>query len=90
MYFLSVNRIKIDANPEDISKAIPLHIQWVKEMISKGSIVQAGKWGETGGISIIHADSISEAKEIIDSDPLLMSGLATFETEKFHPDVEMK
>jgi uncharacterized protein YciI len=79
MYFLSVNKIKTGANPEDIKRTIPLHIQWVKEMISRGCIVQAGKWGETGGIAIIQANSASEAGEIINTDPLIKSGIVTFE-----------
>ncbi len=89
MYFLSINKVKSDVNPEELKKVIPLHIQWTKTLISEGKIIQAGKWGDSGGMAILKANDIAEADKILSEDPLAKSGLITFEMDRFFPDVEM-
>jgi uncharacterized protein YciI len=90
MYFLSINKIKFDADRIQIAKVIPLHIQWTKKMISEKRIIQSGKWGDFGGMAIIKAESIAEAENILGEDPLVQSGLITVETGQLYPDVEIK
>ncbi len=90
MYFMTINKFKPDVNSNEIGKGIPLHIAWIKERISRGEIVQAGKWGNSGGMAILMAKDISEAERILSSDPLIKSGLIIFELAQFYPDVEIK
>ena len=88
MYFLVVNRAKPDADSKAIAEVIPAHTSWVARKIAAGKIVQAGKWGETGGIVIIRAADAREAQTLIDEDPIARSDLFTIETGRFYPDVE--
>lgn len=90
MYFMMINKFNPNVNPDEIGKIIPLHILWIKERIASGDIVQAGKWGSSGGMAILMAKDISEAKMISISDPLIKSGFVTFELEQFYPDVAIK
>jgi uncharacterized protein YciI len=89
MYFLSVNRVKPDAEREKLAGVIPEHIRWIRDRISEGKIVQAGKWGKIGGMSVIIADDIAGAVNILNEDPLVKSGLSTFEIDEFFPAVQM-
>ncbi len=90
MYYLTTNKILPDANREEIMKTVQAHILWTKNMISEGIVLQAGKWGETGGMAIIKARDIDEAKRILNEDPLIKAGLVDFELERFYPDVSME
>ncbi len=90
MYFMTINKIHQGVDPEEIGKVIPQHIQWIKGQISKGTIVQAGKWGDSGGMAIMKANSITEVEGILSEDPLVKSGLISFEVERFYPIVEIK
>lgn len=89
MYFLAINRIKKDADPAEIGRIIPQHIAWIREQIAASRIAQAGKWGESGGMSIVRARELPEARNILHDDPLARSGLATFEIAPFYPAVEI-
>ncbi len=90
MYFLSINKVKKDADRAQIGKVISGHIQWIKEQIIAGKVVQAGKWGDAGGMAIIRAKDLAEAESIVNRDPLLISGLITAETAGFYPDVAIE
>ncbi len=90
MYFMSINRIKPDAGRELINKTIPLHRQWAKQQLEAGILVQAGKWGDRGGVIIIRAVSREEADKVVNDDPLVKAGLIIFETAELHPAVPYK
>ncbi len=85
MYYLSTNTIKDNIDHNMIGKSIPLHIDWIKKMLTEGIVLQAGKWGEKSGITIVEADSIEEAISIVKRDPLISSGLVTYEIGEFLP-----
>ena len=72
---------------EKVKSVIPEHIKWVREQIDNGTIKQSGKWGESGGITIIQADSIAEVEDIIKKDPL--KDLTSYEIKQFFPDVKI-
>ena len=86
MYFLAINRAKPDTNPESLSDVIPHHIAWVKERLSTGELLQAGKWGPAGGMCILAATDVEEARSLVSSDPLVESGLFSVEIGEFWPD----
>jgi uncharacterized protein YciI len=52
--------------------------------------VQAGKWGDNGGMIVVKAESRGEADKIVNEDPLVEAGLITFETAELHPAVSFK
>ncbi len=90
MYFLSVNRIKPDLDRARFNDVIARHREWVKQEIAAGRIVQAGKWGERGGMLVFKAQSKAEAEAMADQDPLLVSGMIDQETDELHPAVPFR
>jgi len=89
MYFMSVNKLRDDADRTQVGAAIGAHVQWSKSLIAAGTLAQAGRWGESGGMAIIKARDLAEAEAIQKADPLIASGLAVFELERLYPDVEL-
>jgi uncharacterized protein YciI len=87
MYFMSINKFKSDADRAVIGKVIPLHREWAKQQLAAGNLVQAGKWGDRGGMIIVKAESMTEAGKIVDQDPLVQAGLITYETAQLYPAV---
>ncbi len=86
MYFLSINRIRPDADRKKLGEIIPLHIEWTMKKISEGIILLAGKWGESGGMALLEAVGPAEAEKILQEDPLVRSGLVAVETGRFFPE----
>ena len=86
MYYLAVNRLKKDAVPEVLGRAVSEHVEWTLRQIEAGTLVQAGRWGEAGGVAIIRASSEAAARTILDEDPLWKSGQITVELARFFPD----
>ena len=90
MYFMSINKFKPGAEPALINKTIPLHREWAKKQLAAGVLVQAGKWGDSGWMIIVKAETREEADSVVNQDPLVQSGLITFETAQLHPAVVSK
>jgi len=90
MYFMSINKFKHNADRMQINKVLPVHREWSRQQLAAGLLVQAGKWGEWGGMIIIRAESMSEAEKIVDQDPFAQAGLITFETAQLYPAVPFK
>ena len=74
MYYMSINKIKPDADRALLNKVIPAHREWAKKLLAAGTLVQAGKWGDRGGMIVIRAESMAEAEKIADQDPLAQGG----------------
>jgi uncharacterized protein len=85
MYFMSINKFKPDADRALVNKVLPAHREWARQQLAAGTLVQAGKWGNAGGMIVIKADSMAQAEKIVDQDPLVVAGLITFETAELHP-----
>ena len=90
MYFMSINKIKPDADRTVLNKVIPEHREWAKEQLAAGTLVQAGKWGDRGGMIVIKAGSMADAELIVNQDPFVLAGLITFETAELYPAVAFK
>ena len=84
MYFMSINKFKPGADREIINKTIPVHREWAKQQLAKGILVQAGKWGDHGGMIIIKAETREEADRVVDQDPFVAADLIDFETAVLH------
>ena len=41
MYFMSINKIKQDADRALLNKVIPAHREWAKKLLAAGMLVQA-------------------------------------------------
>ena len=90
MYFMSINKIKPDAERAQLNKTIAAHREWAKQQLAAGVLVQAGKWGDHGGMIIVKAESREEADRVVNQDPLVKADLITFETAELHPGVGFK
>jgi uncharacterized protein YciI len=87
MYFLSINKFKPNLDPSLVNRTIVTHRQWAKHRLADGVLVQAGKWGDHGGMIIIRAESREQADRIVNEDPLVQADLITFETAVLHAAV---
>lgn len=89
MYFMSINKFKPGLDPSLVNRTIIAHRAWSKQRLADGILVQAGKWGDHGGMIIIKAQTREEADRIVDEDPLVQAQLITFETGVLHAAVTM-
>ncbi len=87
---IDLNKLKEDAEKTDIGQMVQEHIAWTKSRISEGSILQAGKWGSSGGVLLIKADNYEQALEILKADPIVKSGRSMWELAPFFPDVPLE
>jgi uncharacterized protein YciI len=87
---MSINKFKPGADSALVNKTIPLHREWVKKHLAAGVLVQAGKWGDHGGMIIVKAETREEADTLVNQDPLVKADLITFETAEIHPAVAFK
>ncbi len=90
MYFMSINKFKPGADQALINKTIPIHREWSKQQLAKGVLVQAGKWGDRGGMIIIKAETREEADKVVNQDPFVQADLIEFETAVLHAAVAFK
>ncbi len=90
MYFMSINKFKPGADRAQINKTVPVHREWAKKQLAAGVLVQAGKWGDNGGMIVVEAESREEADKVVNQDPFVEAGLITFETSELHPAVGFK
>ncbi len=90
MYFMSINHIKADIDRALLNRTIPLHREWAKQQLAAGVLVQAGKWGDSGGMIIIKAQTREEADRVVNEDPLLNAGLIIYETAELHAAIPFK
>jgi len=68
----------------------PLHREWAKQQLAAGVLVQAGKWGDHGGMIVVRAETREEADKVVNQDPARQAGLITFETAQLHAAVAFK
>ena len=90
MYFMSINKFKSGADQTHINKTIPLHREWAKRQLATGVLVQAGKWGDRGGMIIVKAETREEADRVVNEDPFVLADLIDFETAVLHVAVAFK
>ena len=90
MYFMSVNKFKPGGDRSRINTVIRVHREWAKKQLAAGVLVQAGKWGDNGGMIVVKAESREEADTVVNEDPLVEAGLITFETAELHAAVAFK
>jgi uncharacterized protein YciI len=87
---MSINKFKPNIDRAQINKVIPFHREWAKQQLAEGVLVQAGKWGDNGGMIVVKAGSREEADKVVNEDPLVVAGLITFETAELHSAVAFK
>jgi uncharacterized protein YciI len=90
VYFMSIDKLKPSADHAEFNKAIAAHREWVRKLVAAGVLVQAGKWGDNGGMIVVKAENREEADKLVNEDPLVLADLIAFETAELHPAVGFK
>jgi uncharacterized protein YciI len=76
---------KVDAPPR-LQSAMTAHGAYMKKLFDTGVTLVAGPTTDTpGGLVIIHADSLDQAKAILASDPSITSGMFVAEVHPWSP-----
>ena len=64
--------------PEEVTPIVEAHLQYLRGLKAKGKIICAGPVvAFTWGLDVLRADSLEEAKKLIEDDPGVKSGLLT-------------
>lgn len=63
---------------------VPSHQQYVRDLIEKGYKARTGYWAEYGGgMLLFEADSLEEAKRVVNNDPLIKNNCVTYELHEW-------
>ena len=89
MFFLFIDTINPGVTEAELGRVIPAHIDWLNDQFAAGAIVQAGKWGDIGGMVIYRAESLDQAQALVETDPLVASGLIEYRLDVFYPMKEL-
>jgi uncharacterized protein YciI len=74
-YVILINRKK-----DYTTDVINMHVEHLKRLDKNGQLILCGPFKDYGGgILIINAKSINEAKIIAESDPFIIGGFSTYE-----------
>jgi uncharacterized protein YciI len=85
MYFLFVDKIKEGINHQALENVIPAHIEWIGRNTEAGHIVQAGRWGDIGGMVVFRGEEEPAIRDLLAEDPLVASGLIEWDLAPFYP-----
>jgi uncharacterized protein YciI len=81
-WFVKIERGIVDKKTFD--QYVPFHQAYVKDLIAKGHQAKTGYWKELGGgMLLFKADSLEEAKTIVQQDPLISNGCVEYELHQW-------
>ncbi|PSO47707.1 MAG: hypothetical protein BRC33_12025 [Cyanobacteria bacterium SW_9_44_58] len=65
-------------------QSVPAHVAYVKELNENGHNARSGYWADLGGgMLLFEADSLEQAQEIVENDPLVKDGCVTYELHEW-------
>lgn len=71
-------------NKTTFDRYVSAHKQYVARLIAKGHKAKTGYWAEMGGgMLIFEADSLAQAQEIVEGDPLIANGCVNYELHEW-------
>ncbi|NEP18595.1 MAG: hypothetical protein F6J97_17110 [Leptolyngbya sp. SIO4C1] len=86
-WFVKIERGLIDKPLFD--QFVPAHKAYVRTLIAQGHRAKTGYWAERGGgMLLFEADSLAEAKTIVEADPLIKNGCVEYELHEWRIVVE--
>jgi len=86
-WFVKIEKGIVDKPTFD--RYVPAHVAFVKELISQGHQAKSGYWQERGGgMLLFWAESLEEAKAIVERDPLIEHGCVHYELHEWCVVVE--
>lgn len=76
--------------PDDVKQCLPAHLEYQRELEQRGILVLAGPLSdptgesmEGAGLIVYRADSMAEAKQLADGDPMHHSGARRYTLRKW-------
>ncbi len=71
-------------NKPRFDQFVAAHVAYVNNLIKNGHQARSGYWAERGGgMLIFQADSLADAKTIVEADPLIANGCVTHELHEW-------
>lgn len=71
--------------PDVVNQTRPAHLEWLKNEVSAGRIVLAGRLEDESGAVLITGDIDADgAQDIVDRDPYTAAGVARYERLSFN------
>ena len=81
-WFVKIERGIVDKPRFD--QFVRAHIDYVNGLIEKGHQARSGYWAERGGgMLIFQADSMEEAKSLVEADPLIANNCVEYELHEW-------
>ena len=76
-------------NKSIFDRYVSAHKSYVRQLIAEGHQAKTGYWKELGGgMLIFKADSIAQAQDIVNRDPLIINGCVEYELHEWCVVVE--
>ena len=73
-------------DPELNAKVRPAHLEYINQLYLQDKVVMAGPFADQrGGMVIYRADSLEEAKQLAEADPVVREGARTLELREWNP-----
>ncbi|MBO3458878.1 YciI family protein [Aetokthonos hydrillicola Thurmond2011] len=86
-WFVKIEEGKVDKPIFD--QYVPAHKAYVQELIVKGHKAKTGYWGcRGGGMMLFEAESMDEAKNIVEGDPLVQNSCVNYQLYEWRIVVE--
>lgn len=81
-WFVKIEKGVVDKPRFD--QFVAAHINYVNSLIKNGHLARSGYWKERGGgMLILQANSIAEAKALIEADPLIANNCVEYELHEW-------
>ena len=84
--------VKIETGVVDkptFDRYVPAHVEFVKELVRQGHRAKSGYWQERGGgMLLFWAESLEDAKAIVQRDPLIKNDCVHYELHEWCVVVE--
>jgi len=86
-WFVKIEKGIVDKPTFD--QYVPAHVAYVKDLKAKGHEAKTGYWSEYGGgMLLFKADSLDQARAIVDADPLIKNHCVDYELYEWRLVVE--
>ena len=71
-------------NKTIFDRHVSAHKEYVSQLIAEGHKAKTGYWAERGGgMLIFEADSLAQARQIVEQDPLIANGCVNYELHQW-------
>ena len=86
-WFVKIERGLVEKDVFD--QYVPAHRAYVQGLIEQGHEAKTGYWAcRGGGMLLFQAESMEEAKRIVEHDPLVVNGCVSYELYEWRVVVE--